>query len=60
MTVFSKSHQGKEQEEGMSKGGSEKTERELSMNNTSTLSRLKNELIGEFKITVGDVISVRR
>ena len=55
MTVSSKSHQGKEQEEGRSGG---KMERKLSELYTRAVSRGQNELIGEFKILADDAISI--
>ena len=48
MTVSS-SHQGKEQEEGMSGGKSSEV-------NIRAVSRVQNELIGKFKMSAGDVI----
>ena len=54
--LSSKSHQGKEQEEHRSGG---KIERKLSEVNTRAVSRGQNELIGEFKMVAGDVISIR-
>ena len=46
ITVLSKSHQGKEQEEGRNGG---KVERKLSELKTGTKSRGENKLIGEFR-----------
>ena len=58
MTVSSKSHQGKEQEEGRSGGVGGKIERKLSKVNTRSVSRGQNEFIGVFKMATGDVISM--
>jgi hypothetical protein len=55
MTVLSKSHQGKEQKERKSGG---KTEWKLFEVNTMVVPRGQNELIGEFKMAVGHVISI--
>ena len=59
MTALSNSYQGNEQEEGRSGGDEGKIERKLSEVNTRTVSRGQNELIGEFKIAAGGVISIR-
>ena len=47
-----------EQEEGRSGRDGGKTEWKLSEVNTKAVSRGQNELLGKFKIAVGDVISI--
>ena len=59
MTALSKNRQEKEQEEGKSGGDGGKIERKLSEVNIRDVSRGQNELIGEFKIAMGYVISIR-
>jgi hypothetical protein len=56
MKVLSKSYQGKEQEEGRSRG---EIQWKLSEVNTKPVPRLQNELIDEFKMAADDVISIR-
>ena len=50
---------GMRQDEGRSRGDGGKIEWKLSEVNTRTMSRGQNKLIGRFKMTVGDVISIR-
>ena len=47
------------QKKGWSGGDDGKIEWKLSEVNTRAVSRGQNELIGEFKMVVGDVISIR-
>ena len=54
MIVSSKSHQGRNKKKGVLGG----IEGKLSEVNTRVVSRGKNEQIGEFKMAVGDVISI--
>ena len=58
MLDTSKGHQGKEQEEDRNVEDGEKLERKLSGVNSRVMSREQKELIGEFKIVAGDVISI--
>ena len=58
MIVLSTSCQGKEQEEGGNRQDGEKFERKLFEVNTRAVSRGQNELIGEFKMAVGDEIKI--
>ena len=50
---------GEKQEEGRNGGGGGKIEWELSEGNTRAVSGRQNDLIGEFKMAAGDVISIR-
>ena len=50
MTLSSKSHQGKEQEEGRNAENREKIKQKLSEVNTKPVSRGQNALIDEFKV----------
>ena len=56
MTVLSKSHQRKEQQKGRNSGVGVKLASYWRL--IPGLSRGKNELIGEFKMAAGDVISI--
>ena len=48
-------------QEGARSGGDEgKIEWKSSEVNTRAVSRIQNELIGEFKMVLGDVVSIRR
>ena len=58
MRVFGKCHQRGCETGGGRSGG--KIEWKLSEVNTRAVSRGQNELIGEFKMAVGDMISIRR
>ena len=58
MTVPSKSHQGKEQEEGTSGGDGEKIQWKLCEVNIRTVSRGQNGLIGKL-MAAGDEINIR-
>ena len=62
MTLSNKSHhhQGKVQEEGRSGGDGGQIEKKLCEVNTRAVSRGQHELIGEFKMVAGDVISIGR
>ena len=54
--VFERYHQGVAKQEGGSEG---KIKWKLSEVNTRAVSRGQNELIGEFKMAAGNVISIR-
>ena len=58
MTVSSKSHQGKEQEEWRIRGNGGTIERKLSEVNARIVFRGQNEFIREFNMTVGYVICI--
>ena len=59
MTVLSKNHQGKEQEEERCGCDGGKIKWKLSEVNTGTVSQGQYELIGEFKIAADKIASIR-
>ena len=58
MTVSSKSHQEREQEEGRSGGDGKKIQWKLGEVNTRAVFRGRHELKDEFKMASGDVINI--
>ena len=55
-SILCNSHQGKEQKEGRCGEDGRKIEMELSNVSTREVSEAYNDLMGEFKMTAGDVV----